>query len=474
MITITKLNESFAHVECTPNEAKDLESHFSFFAQNYQFSPKYVNKKWNGKIYLFSAKTGKILYGLIPKVVEYAEWKGYDVDLSSLIHTSSDTAEAGRFIASLSCSLPPRDYQLEAFHYGVSEGRVSFISPTGSGKSLIIWLLSEFYKRNMVLLIVPSVSLVHQMHGDIVQYGGSPSDIHLIYSGQAKTAQVPIVISTWQSLANLETEFFEQFGTVIVDEVHTAEAAILRRIISACTKANHRFGFTGSLHETPTHKLVIEGLFGPVYTVRETHELISDEILAKINIEAMVLKHTPRSFKSYQEELDFICQCSKRNHFLANLAASRSGNTLLLFNYVERHGQILFDLITGMGRTPLFIHGGVDGDIRDEMRKTFEDRTGVIGVGSFGTCQQGINIVNLHNLIIGSPVKSSVRLKQSIGRGTRRDEDTKLACSVYDIADDFRSGRLSQDNRTLSHFRGRLLVYAKERHPVRFHSLKMT
>ena len=473
MITVSKFDEAFAVINCSPNEMVDLENHFSFFAKDYQFSPRYRKKKWDGKIRLLSGKTGKILFGLVPEVFEYAEWKGYAVDAGALAAPALDIGRVEQFWKTIPTHFQPRDYQQEAFDHCIAEERAIIIAPTGSGKSFLLWLLSEFYKGERVLIIVPSVALVHQMAGDFGEYGGNPEEHHLIYTGQEKFTKAPIVISTWQSLTRMPKTFFRTFRTVVVDEVHTAHAASLKHILTMCSKASRRFGCTGSLDDCTTHKLVIEGLFGPIHVVRKTHELIEDEVLAEINIEAVVLKHEPRDFASYQEEIAYICGCEKRNRLLVNLAASRSGNTLLLFNYIEKHGQILYDLLSGMGKKVLFFHGSIDGDVRDEMRKVFEAETGVIGVGSYGTCQQGINITNLHNIIIGSPVKSQVRVKQSIGRGTRRDEATKLACAVYHLADDFRQNKYDESNYTLNHFRHCLLVYAKERFPVKLHSVRI-
>ena len=44
---------------------------------------------------------------------------------------------------------------------------------------------------------------------------------------------------------------------------------------------------------------------------------------------------------TYQEEMDYLVSNDSRNEFICNLVYSLKGNTLVLFQYVEKHGAVL-------------------------------------------------------------------------------------------------------------------------------------
>jgi superfamily II DNA or RNA helicase len=220
------------------------------------------------------------------------------------------------------------------------------------------------------------------------------------------------------------------------------------------------------LDGTKTHKLVLEGLFGSVYKVTTTKKLISDNQLANLQIYNIILEYNDEmrkalKGKTYQDEMDFIVQYEPRNKFIRNLAIKQTGNTLVLFQYVEKHGKILFDLIQqkAENRKVFFVFGGTDTDQREDIRRITELEKDAIIVASYGTFSTGINIKNLHNIIFASPSKSRIRNLQSIGRGLRTSE-TKKSCNLYDIADDLTWK--SKKNYTLLHMIERIKIYNDE------------
>jgi superfamily II DNA or RNA helicase len=228
-------------------------------------------------------------------------------------------------------------------------------------------------------------------------------------------------------------------------------------------QAKYRFGFTGTLDGTQTHKWVLEGLFGPSYKLIRTEELMSKGYLAKLNAKILLLKHDERVFDSYQEEIDYLIKHEQRNNFIKNLSIDLKGNTLVLFSRVEDHGKVLFELINkniGEDRKVFFIHGGVDVEDRELARSIIENEKNSIIVASYGTFSTGINIKNLHNVIFASPSKSRIRNLQSIGRVLRKGTN-KFSATLYDIADDctFRSKR----NYTLNHLIERIKIYNEEK-----------
>jgi superfamily II DNA or RNA helicase len=330
----------------------------------------------------------------------------------------------------------------------------------------MIYSLVRYYegKGQKILLVVPTTSLVEQMYKDFEDYGwDAGSYCHRIYSGREKTNSAPVTITTWQSIYNLERGFFEDFDVVIGDEAHLFKSKSLINIMTKLHHAKYRFGFTGTLDGTQTHKWVLEGLFGPSYKVTRTAELMEKGHVSKLDIRCLVLKHTPQIFETYEDEVQFIITHDKRNNFIKNLVLDLKGNTLILFSRVETHGKPLFELIDNYkqsGRKVFFVHGGVDTEERERVREITEVQENAIIIASYGVFSTGINIKNLHNVVFASPSKSRVRNLQSIGRVLRKGKN-KTKAMLYDIADD--CTHKSRKNYTLNHLIERIKIYNEEK-----------
>jgi superfamily II DNA or RNA helicase len=318
-------------------------------------------------------------------------------------------------------------------------------------------------KGEKILLVVPTTSLVEQMYKDFQEYGwDSDSFCYKIYGGRERNNTHPVTITTWQSIYKLDKSFFENYGVIIGDEAHLFKSKSLITIMSHLHHAKHRFGFTGTLDGTQTHKWVLEGLFGPSYKITKTSELMEKGHLSKLDIKCIVLKHKPQKFETYEDEIQFIINHDKRNNFIKNLALDLKGNTLVLFSRVETHGQPLYELINSnaeINRKIFFVHGGVDAEEREQVRAITENESNAIIIASFGVFSTGVNIKNLHNVIFASPSKSRIRNLQSIGRVLRKGNN-KTKAMLYDIADD--STYNSRKNYTLNHFIERIKIYNEE------------
>jgi superfamily II DNA or RNA helicase len=278
-----------------------------------------------------------------------------------------------------------------------------------------------------------------------------------------KTNNSPVTITTWQSIYKLERGFFEDFDVVIGDEAHLFKSKSLIQIMTKLHHAKYRFGFTGTLDGTQTHKWVLEGLFGPSYKIIRTSELMEKGHVSKLDIRCLVLKHKPRIFATYEDEVQFIISHDKRNNFIKNLSLDLKGNTLILFSRVETHGKPLYELIYNAkkaNRKVFFIHGGVDTEERELVREITEREEDAIIIASYGVFSTGINIRNLHNVIFASPSKSRIRNLQSIGRVLRKGKN-KTKAMLYDISDDCTYN--SRKNYTLNHLIERIKIYNEEK-----------
>ena len=453
-IHISKLNEVYLKIECdNPGICYELVQYFTFEVPGHKFMPAYRNKMWDGKIRLFSDKTGKIYVGLLDYIKEFCDRNeiGYDIDDDVDDTKNVDKNNVEDFIKSLKPKskgkdLTLRDYQSEAIWYGISKNRGMLISPTASGKSLIIYALIRYYnlllKDKKILILVPTTSLVEQMYSDFIDYGWDDKYLHRIYQGHEKDTDKPVIISTWQSLYKLDKKYFENFGCVVGDEAHLFKSKSLTTIMTKLINCKYRFGMTGTLDGTQTHRLVLEGLFGKVKKVTTTKELIDKDTLASLKIKCIVLKHKEEDCKAvkdlkYSEEIQYIVSHKTRNDFISRLCDNLSGNTLCLYQLVEKHGLVLYNLMKDFNRKVFFIHGGVDTEDREKIRAITEKETNAIIIASYGTFSTGINIRNLHNVVFASPSKSRIRVLQSIGRGLRKSDRGDIHTTLLDIADDF-------------------------------------
>ena len=472
MITISKKNEVYLRVEGEQHLHKELSEFFQFEVPGAKYMPQYKRRFWDGKIRLYSPGTGEIYVGLYDYLTDYLEEKGYEFTLKDskfygLPNEEEDyvTPEGiATFVKHLRLPFKARDYQLKAIFQAIKQRRKLLLSPTGSGKSLIIYGLVRWHRaaQRNILIIVPTTSLVEQMYKDFETYGWKASAYcHKIRAGREKYVDDPVIISTWQSIYKEGKNFFERFGAVIGDEAHLYKAKSLSGILTKMVDTKYRVGLTGTLDGLQTHQLVLEGLFGSVDQVTKTKDLQKKGHLTPLKVKIILLKHGWVPFDHYQQEMDYITQHERRNKFISKLALDTVGNTLILFNYVEKHGEPLYNLINSynQNRRLFFIHGGIDTEDREEARRITEKEKDAIIIASYGTFSTGINIRNLHNVIFASPSKSRVRNLQSIGRVLRKGEN-KSQATLYDIADDCTKG--SYHNYTFRHLIERMKIYESE------------
>ena len=294
------------------------------------------------------------------------------------------------------------------------------------------------------------------MAKDFKEYGYD-KEICKIYSGQP-VFDSDITITTWQSFSKAPKDVMEKFEVVVGDEAHLFKANVLKGILEKMRKTAIRFGTTGTLDGSECHRLQLEGMFGPVKKVISTKELIEDGTIANLSIDCVILCHTKQKKMTYQEEMDYLVSNEARNEFICNLVYSLSGNTLVLFQYVEKHGVLLHEkMFKRLGENLHYVYGGTDTEDREAVREIVEKAKNDTILASYGTFSTGVNIKRIDNIVFASPSKSRIRNLQSIGRGLRR-VDGKDKMRLFDIADD-----LQCDNYTLSHLKDRINIYNEEK-----------
>lgn len=475
-IYIRQYNQSHIHVTGSDNGLEnELSEFFKFRVNGYQYMPAYKRGVWDGFIRLFDQRTKLIYAGLFNNIIEFCKKRNYQCDHDIEINQSILSKEdVNNFVKTLQLPFEPRDYQINTFIDCVKNNRALVVSPTGSGKSLMIYLLTRYYNKK-TLIITPTTGLVHQMASDFVSYGYD-QEIHKIYSGKDKETDCLISCTTWQSIFRMPRDWYDQFDCVICDEAHLAKASSITKIMTNMVNCKYRFGFTGSLDGSQVSALVLTGLFGQIKHVTTTAELIEQKHLSDFKIKCLML-HYPEEIRNsikscdYSQELDYIVTNQLRNAFINKLATNISGNSLILFQFVEKHGKVLYELIKSSTNRPVyFIHGGIDGEERNNLRSVIETQNDAIIVASVQVFSTGINIKNLHNIIFASPSKSRVRTLQSIGRVLRKS-DSKTNAILYDIVDNFSIKK--KYNYTLIHFFERLKIYQQEQFSYKVHNVEL-
>jgi superfamily II DNA or RNA helicase len=485
MISVSKINELYLRVDANRDILLEIFDLFSFYADGYKYMPSYKAGTWDGRVRLFNLKQQKLAIGLLAQLFRFLQSTkiefNIDPSLLKLVNFNKEIEEFVKTIPNISTLNPTGKYQFQSdlFQQALKLNRALILSPTGSGKSHIIYFFVRFllkYTDQSILIVVPTVSLVMQLESDFATYANDgfsvSKNVHRIYAGQPKNpGNKRIVITTWASARVQPPEWFDRFGSFICDEAHQADTQSITTILNNIPNLKFKFGLTGTIENTKSHKLVLSGWFGSIISSLRTKKLMDSGVLSELAIEAKIIDYSEKdrknawsSFKSYQDEIKWLVHNKSRNEFIVDLAFKEPKNTLVLFNLVEGHGHILYDIAVertqGTNKKVFFIHGGVKAEEREYIRKTVEHSEGNIIFASYGVFSVGTNLKNLHVVIFAHPYKSKIKNLQSIGRVLRTNFN-KSSAKLVDIADDLSYN--SKHNITFTHYLQRLKIYHDER-----------
>ena len=478
-VELVELNASHHAMRCDDDVFMDAYSEFTFKVPGHRFMPAYRRGTWDGTVKTLKRKGRLVPSGLVPRVERYLLDRG---DCAVTIESKQLPGcrvpeEPIEFVSKIDVptSFERRDYQLETVRHAMANTRALILSPTGSGKSMVIYVIGRWYGFLSKLLIVPTKALVNQMVGDFRSYGYR-EPITTIHGEADKSWRdgtvTEFTISTWQSVYDMPADWFERYGVLLGDEAHGFKSKSLVTIGDKCRNAYRRYGFTGTLDGKDCHQMVLEGVFGRVYEATKTIELQKRNQLAKLEVRIILLRHPLKETIScdfgddYMAEAKYLAQHQARREFTLNLLESLKGNTLLLFQYVKVHGEPLHRMALDRGLPVHFISGSSKVADREAIRELAKERDDLRVMASYGTFAQGVNIPRLDNIILASSYRSEIKVLQSIGRGLRVGGSQGVT-RVYDLADDLRHPSRKKPNFSYRHMKVRIGYYNREQFPYR-------
>lgn len=338
-----------------------------------------------------------------------------------------------------------RDYQKECVELALQYKFGTFVLGTGAGKTFTISSIIHnlFLQKNIkrVLIIVPDNGLVTQFYDELINVYKLNRKIQKFYDkfnnleedSEIVIANRPLLLSRF---AQYEKIWKTGFDCLIVDEAHSIKRdnKISKCIEKIITK--YRFGFTGTLAENIEDRIKNLGLLGPVRYEKTSKQLRDEGVLSNVIVRKANLIYPESHDKmNYREEVEHLYANEYRNKFLNDLCSKLDKNILLLVNRLE-HGHNLLNYFNNniKNKKIYFIRGEIDIDTRDEIKKLMEKEDNILCIAITKIFSTGINIKNLHNIILASGGKSSVTVVQSIGRGLRL-HPSKKELNIFDICD---------------------------------------
>jgi superfamily II DNA or RNA helicase len=494
-------NKYIKIVSCNNDEYEQLSYSFRKRIKNWRFSPLVKKKIWDGYISFFNKKN-ELNIGLWNELLNVCKNFNYEIKIDGLddflrCDLSYDDFEkwVNEFFSDhpkfgINSDYKIRDYQIRAA-YNVIKYKLSLTEiATGGGKTLIYFIVFAYLKShgiiNKMLIVVPNVSLIIQMHENFISYNNKKLQIKdaMIYADTEKEIKdANVVIGTFQSLTKQKASWFNDIDCICIDEAHYTNCTSIKSIISKCNNAKIKFGMSGTLerNEDCAEYLTLQAYIGPFVDRISADFLINNNYISNVFIKVIHLKYKDvdinKSFyelrKRKSDKLDgakilsiekqFIRDHRDRFLYICNMIEKTTKNTLVLFNDVKyKYGREIYDYLRNNinNRKIFYIDGSVGVKLRNYYFKTMENNNNVIIVASIGTLGEGVSINNIYNIFLVEGFKSDKIIRQSIGRGVRLKEG-KDKLIFIDFIDDLSYG--VHKNYLLKQGLERINIYQQEK-----------
>jgi superfamily II DNA or RNA helicase len=457
-------NHLWIKVDCDDRRLLyDIEDYMTDYKKGYQFMPKYKAGIWDGKISIFNKPTRTFPYGLFVDVVKHIkkDWGSDQLNITVEPEIYDMFGYKSKPSFHYDLAFPPYPYQQECIEALVKYTKGIVVVATAGGKSLIISYIIRNLppEQSKSLIIVPTLQLVDQFKGDMIEYGFPENTIGCVNSN-LKEFDKPVVVSTWQSLKN-QIDKLELFDAVICDEVHTAQADTITEILKNCPNAKYRFGVTGTLPTNRLDAMNVKSFIGPNLKTFTGKDLADLGYVSKCVIKQLRINYKSKFDSDYHGIRDGVFTNPFRLSVIKGLVKKSNNSVLILIEKVEKEGEVLERYLREQlpDREVIFLSGRDKSDVRDLWRKDMNNRKDIVCIATYPIFQQGVNIPSLREIILASSTKSFIRVIQSLGRTLRKHVSKELGGAVlWDICDNVKHLK--------DHANKRFKHYIKEKHDV--------
>jgi superfamily II DNA or RNA helicase len=412
--------------------------------------------------------TGRFDIGLLEEIKKYLDFKDFKYEVSENLKMYYSPLNLKKFE---NLKISYRDYQKKAIKNALEKNHGVIVVGTGGGKTLLTaGLITNFRKvlkkpNAKILVTVPTIQLVEQTASDFLDYGLTNISK---WSGKNKLDyNADIIVAGTQYLVgkNTDLSILSDIDILICDECHVLKRSNEINNIFNFIKTPFRFGLTGSMPQEKIDQWNVIGKLGPIIFEKKTDDLKKGEYVSDFQIYILDIDHgnikfgfNPNSpISKYENELDFLINCKKRNNIIAKLSKKINRNTIIMVDRIL-HGEEIFKCLKEISeKIPVyFIQGSTDIEDREKIKKIMEEKTNVIVIAVSKIFSTGINIPNLHSIIFASAGKAKIKIIQSIGRALRL-HPTKEKALIFDISDNTYYSKIHKEERKK--------LYTSEKYP---------
>ncbi len=341
----------------------------------------------------------------------------------------------------------PRPSQQEAVDTLTDCGLVN--APVGFGKTIVgLGLISKYKQKT---LIITTTTTIRDMWVEEVKkwYGITPG----IIGGGKFNIDPPIVVGNIQTVRNRLDSIANEFGIILVDEVHRSVAETFTKVLNTC-KARYKFGLSGTLERKDRLHCLLQDYFGfNKYVGKVENTMIPSVHLYSTPIEISMNEFTPwatliSKIMSNQDYRDMVL--------------------LLIANYISQGHKVLVvcdrtdPLEWWHEQLPdnsLIITGKISGsDTRQRiMDLVAKSKEGIALLSTQSIFSEGVSLNELSAVILATPINNEPLLVQICGRIMRQAEG-KLQPVIVDIG--------FSGNTGIKHRNARKSVYIQKGWPI--------
>jgi superfamily II DNA or RNA helicase len=444
---------TMAHFEGDRFPLDQVSEATSFHVPGYQYTPSYMEHRWDGKRHLFDRRKLCFPAGLLQRVAQVLE--------KEKLHFEIVAPQPPSAVQGTKYMLPEfelRDYQRECVKAALAARRGVLEMATGAGKTVVAAQI--IYELGLpALFFVHTRDLLHQTHDFFREH--LCRKVGIVGDGQIHLA--PLTVATLQTVARamdipvppsadeeaqLEEDatdishargrlsrFVEECPVVFFDECHHLPAETFYSLAMRTTGAWYRYGLSATPYRSDRMDLLLEAAVGPKMFRANASVLIEKGYLVppEITFLAPPAYHgAPSRSLDYATMFhDYVVANPARNDMVATEArrlAADNKSVLILVSQVA-HGQRLAMLLP----EAVFVQGNDSAVKRQRVFKKLEAKEQLIVIATT-LADEGLDVPTLDAVILASGGKSETRTLQRIGRALR-PAPGKTKATVIDFFD---------------------------------------